>query len=165
MHGAVQRLQRAAKGDAGRAPGNHEDRGARGAAARVGHARHREEQIRGGAIGDEGLHAADAIAVAGRRRRGARPLARVGEGEGGGQLAAQHGHEKALALRGRPVAEQTAGASDHQAAQHGARGRDRLVQRDLPQGAKRATAQLGGLGEPEDPGRLRAHAHPAAQLG
>ena len=114
---------------------------------------------------DEGLHARKHEGIASSHRRRARPLPRVGEGEGRRELAPQHGQEKALALGSRGQSQEPAVASENAVVENALRSRDLLVQRDPAERPQPAAAQLEGLGQAIESELGRAGARPAPQRG
>ena len=160
---AVQRANLARDRDARRLALHDEHGRARLAAGIVRHLRHRQQQVGVGAAGHERLDARDNERVAPSHRRGAGSLARVGEGKGRGQLAAQHRQEEALALRARGHTQEPTVAAQDEAAQRALGARDLLVERRQCHGPEAAAAQLGRLGEPVEAELGRARSRPTPE--
>ncbi len=163
VEASIERAYLAEQRDAGRiAP--DDEHGRAGLAARiVGHLRHRKQQIGLGPAGHERLDSRDGKRVAPSHRHGARPLACVGEGQRGRQLAAEDGQEKALTLSAGRQAQEPAVSAEDEASQRALRAGDLLVERDQPHRPETAASQLGGLGEPEEAGLGRASPRPTPE--
>ncbi len=114
--------------------------------------------------GDERFDAGDMKHAVAHDGRGAWPLARIGEREGGGHLAAKHRHQEALALRRRAVAQHAAVTTEYEPSENAAGGGDRLAQRRLAKDAEAATTDVAGLRQPEQTQLLRPGADASAKL-
>ena len=165
VDGAVEGPDLAAQRHARRAARDHEERGARDTARMLRHLRDGEEEIGPRATRDEGLHTGDEEGLAAASGRGARALARIGEGQRRRRLAAEHRAQEALALGARREAKEPAVATQGQVPEHAARAAHRFVQGDHAESAHAPAAEIGGLEHAIEAERGGARAHPALERG